>query len=194
LNCIGGVDVFNPSFLYAKKGPKMKKTLLLTAALTVLTVTTAVAATIVTETPTSNTTVQKNADGSTTTTTTNYYVSYDANHNGILDSQEFYKYAWTAWDANHDGYLSPDEWKLATVRWYGPKATTYQTYTYWDKNGDGRIDPTEFDTTSAATNLYQAWNPSGVAINDDTFAAQSFRMYDTNGDGVLSLDEYRNAL
>ena len=74
-----------------------------------------------------------------TTTTTSYYYDFDKNKNGILDSNEFYNYAYTAWDANHDGFLSPDEWKLATVRWYGPASAQYKTYTYWDKNGDGHI-------------------------------------------------------
>jgi len=178
---------------------KMKKTLLLTAALTALSIGAANAtSSIVTSTAvsptTSSTSVQKNADGSTTTTTTTYYVDYDKNHNGILDSNEFYHYAYTAWDANHDGYLSPDEWKMSTARWYGPASTTYKTYTYWDKNGDGRIDPTEFDTTVASTNLYQTWDTAGTGITNDTYAAQSFRLYDTNGDGVLSIDEWKGAL
>jgi len=177
----------------------MKKLLMLTAAVSVLGAGAAYAgANVVTTTSvvpaTSGTVVQKNADGSTTTTTTTYYVDYDKNNNGILDSNEFYTYAYSAWDANRDGFLSPDEWNVNTVRWYGPANTTYKTYTYWDKNGDGRIDATEFDTTAATTNLYKMWDTSGTGINNDIYAAQSFRLYDTNGDGVLSMDEWRSAL
>jgi Ca2+-binding EF-hand superfamily protein len=155
-----------------------------------------VATTAPATTPATQTTVVKNADGSTTTTTTtSYYYDYDKNHNGILDSAEFYNYAYTAWDANHDGYLSPDEWKLATVRWYANTPTEYKTYTYWDKNGDGRIDPTEFDTTVSSTNLYTTWATGpNTTIDNNAYAAQSFRIRDLNGDGVISMDEWRASL
>lgn len=135
------------------------------------------------------------APGTTTTRTTTYYVDYDANHNGILDSNEFYTYAYKAWDMNHDGFLSPDEWQMQTPRWYGPKNVSYQTYTYWDKNGDGRVDSTEFDTVGAATNLYSVWDVNADnRIENDEYAAASFRLYDLNNDGVLSMDEWKNAL
>lgn len=172
------------------------KTVLLTtaAALTVLMTASIANATSSVVPATSSTSVQANSDGSTTTTTTTYYVDYDKNNNGILDSNEFYTYAYRIWDTDRDGFLSDEEWKLNTVRWYGPATTTYQNYTYWDKNGDGRIDASEFDTTATATKLYQTWDTAGSGINNDIYATQSFRIYDTNGDGVLSIDEWRNAL
>jgi|GEM_PF-1833132 len=147
-------------------------------------------------TPTSSTVVTKNLDGSTTTTTTTaYYVDYDKNKNGILDSNEFYTYAYRVWDTDRDGYLSDEEWKLSTARWYGPTSNTYQTYTYWDKNGDGKIDATEFDTGAASTKLYTVWDTNADSqINNDEYAAASFRVYDTNNDGVLSMDEWRSGL
>ncbi len=145
--------------------------------------------------PATQTTVTENADGSTTTTTTtSYYYDYDKNHNGILDSTEFYNYAYTAWDMNRDGYLSPEEWKLQTARWYGPAATEYKTYTYWDKNGDGRIDATEFDTTVSSTNLYSTWATSPAkTITNDAYANASFRLRDLNGDGTITMEEWRNS-
>lgn len=147
-------------------------------------------------TPTSSTVVTKNADGSTTTTTTTaYYVDYDKNNNGILDSNEFYTYAYRIWDTDRDGFLSDEEWKLSTARWYGPADTTYRTYTYWDKNGDGKIDATEFDTTVASTKLYSIWDVNADnQITNDEYAAASFRVYDLNNDGMLSMDEWKAAL
>lgn len=147
-------------------------------------------------TPTSSTVVTKNMDGSTTTTTTTaYYVDYDKNKNGILDSNEFYTYAYRIWDTDRDGFLSDEEWKLSTARWYGPSSSTYQTYTYWDKNGDGKVDATEFDTGAASTKLYTVWDTNADSqINNDEYAAASFRVYDLNNDGVLSMDEWKSAL
>ena len=146
--------------------------------------------------PAERTVVTHEPDGTTTTTTTTaYYNDFDKNHNGVLDSDEFYNYAYTAWDVNHDGYLSPDEWRMATTRWYGATPTQYKTYTYWDKNGDGRIDPSEFDTTVSSTNLYSTWATSPThTINNDAYAAASFRLRDLNGDGVISMDEWRQSM
>lgn len=145
--------------------------------------------------PGTSTVVSKSADGTTTRTTTTYYVDYDKNNNGILDSNEFYTYAWRIWDTDRDGYLSDEEWKLSTARWYGPANTQYKTYTYWDKNADGRIDSTEFDTTISSTNLYAMWDKNADSrIENDEYAAASFRVYDLNADGVLSMDEWENAL
>lgn len=149
--------------------------------------------TTVTAAPSTSTNVIKNMDGSTTTTTTTtYYVDYDKNNNGILDSKEFYNYAYTAWDLNRDGWISDAEWKVSTARWYGPTSTQYKTYTYWDKNADGKIDASEFDTTITATPLYTTWDVNGDGtIGNDEYAAASFRLYDTNNDGVLSMDEWK---
>jgi len=154
-----------------------------------------IASTTATAAPATSQSTVVNADGSTTTTTTtSYYYDYDKNRNGILDSNEFYNYAYTAWDMNRDGYLSQEEWKLQTARWYGPAATEYKTYTYWDKNGDGRVDSTEFDTTVSSTNLYSTWatGPSKT-ITNDAYASASFRLRDLNGDGVISAQEWNTS-
>src|SRR5690606_942340 len=120
---------------------------------------------------------------------------YDKNNNGILDSQEFYTYAYSIWDTDRDGFLSDEEWKTNTVRWYGPTTTTYKSYTYWDKNGDGMIDATEFDTTATDTKLYSVWDTNADSrIENNEYAAASFRIYDLNADGVLSMDEWKSAL
>jgi EF hand len=142
----------------------------------------------------SQTVVTHNPDGSTTTTTTRYYhnTDIDVNNNGILDSQEFPVYVYQRWDRDHDGFLSDEEWKLSGVRWYGASNDSYKTVTTWDKNGDGRIDPSEFNVAVSTTKLYDTWdkNANGI-VDSEEYSSASFRIYDTNSDGMISPDEWR---
>ncbi len=138
-----------------------------------------------------------NADGTTTTTTrTYYYTDFDANNNGIIDSAEFPKFVYNRWDRNRDGFVTDDEWKLSTVRWYpndsipGP----YTTYKAWDIDGDGRIDQKEFDAAVGTTKLYSSFDAnSDSTIGEQEYADSTFRIYDSNNDGQISRDEWRNA-
>ncbi len=144
----------------------------------------------------SETVVTTSPDGTKTTTTTTryYYVDRDANNNGILDSNEFTTFVWNRWDRNGDGFLSDDEWQVSAPRWYGPSNETYKTYTAWDKDGNGRIDPDEFGAVVTTTKLYDTWDTNTDAtIEGDEYASATFRLYDMNNDGVLSIDEWKNA-
>lgn len=142
-----------------------------------------------------HTLIETNSDGSTTTTTTTsrYYYGNDANNNGILDSQEFPTYVYHRWDRDGDGFLSDDEWTRSSPRWYGAEPR-YKTHTAWDKNGDGRLDATEFDVVINESKLYSAWDAdANTIIEGDEYAAATFRLYDENDDGQLSLQEWKNA-
>lgn len=175
----------------------MKKLFFITAAYLAIAIAGTAYATssVVTTTPSSKTTTTttKNADGTTSKTT--YYVDYDTNNNGILDSKEFYSYTYKYWDYNRDGYISDAEWKAGTTRWYGSSDVEYKTYTYWDKNGDGQVDSTEFDTVASNTKLYSKWdlNADGY-IDNDEYAAASFNIRDLNSDGSLSMTEWKSTL
>jgi hypothetical protein len=133
-----------------------------------------------------------NADGSATTTTTRYYYSdADANNNGILDSNEFPRFVYHRWDLDGDGFIDNTEWSSNTVLWYPSGTKTYKTYTAWDKNGDGRLDNTEFDQVVTTTQLYDTWDiNSDKVIGDKEYAESTFRIYDTNDDGALTLKEW----
>ncbi|MCF8495263.1 MAG: hypothetical protein K9G62_01195 [Alphaproteobacteria bacterium] len=142
-------------------------------------------------------TTAQNLDGSTTktvTTTRYYYPDNDLNNNGIIDSTEFPVYAYNRWDRNGDGFVTDDEWEVGAVRWYGPANNEYKTYTYWDKDGNGRIDPSEFGTQLTTTNLYSIWDTNADnTIQGDEYAVATFRLYDINNDGQMSLEEWKNA-
>ncbi len=138
--------------------------------------------------------VETNPDGSTTTTTTTrYYYDGDTNNNGILDSQEFPGYVYHRFDRNGDGFLDSSEWETSSVRWYGTEPR-YKTYTAWDKNGDGRLDSTEFDTVVSDAHLYTTWDTNtDKTISNDEYYTSTFRLYDENKDGQLSLEEWKAA-
>lgn len=138
--------------------------------------------------------VEKNADGSTTTTTTTrYYYDRDLNHNGILDDQEFPSYVYSRFDRNGDGFLDDSEWGTSSARWYGAEPR-YKSYTAWDKNGDGRLDPTEFDVVVSDSGLYKTWDVnSDKTLESNEYAEATFRLYDENKDGNLSLEEWKAA-
>lgn len=139
------------------------------------------------------TTVTTNNDGTITTTTTRYYYDQDLNNNGILDSQEFPGYVYRRWDRDGDGFLSDEEWQLSSGRWYS-SPSTYRTYTAWDKNGDGRLDSTEFDVVVRDTKLYSTWDiDADNIITGDEYASATFHLYDLDGDGEISMQEWKNA-
>ena len=136
--------------------------------------------------------IEQNADGSTTTTT-RYYYDRDANNNGILDSQEFPAYVYSRFDRNGDGFLDDSEWQVSSTRWYGVQPQ-YKTYKTWDKNADGRLDATEFDVVVTDSGLYKTWDVNAdKTLESNEYAEATFRLYDENKDGNLSLVEWKAA-
>ena len=182
----GGAFLNYRFLVYPKEKKIMKKGILLAATAMVLGVGIANAA--------EQTVVTQNPDGSVTTTTTTYYFDQDANNNGILDSQEFNRYVYTRWDRNRDGFVTPDEWNVATTRWYAPQTATIKTYSAWDKNGDGRLDASEFDVVVKDTNLYRVWDANADnTIESGEYATSTFSLYDLNKDGTITIDEWKQA-
>ncbi|HQX26772.1 MAG TPA: hypothetical protein PKX38_02415 [Alphaproteobacteria bacterium] len=141
-------------------------------------------------------TKEVNADGmggTTTTTTRYYYNDTDANNNGILDSQEFPRFVYNSWDLNGDGFVEDSEWNMNTALWYPAGSTEYKTYTHWDKDQNGRLDPDEFGTVVTTTKLYDTWDADhNNVINEDEYTDARFRVYDTNDDGALNMQEWRS--
>jgi Ca2+-binding EF-hand superfamily protein len=133
------------------------------------------------------------APGTPGSQTAYYYTSYDKNHDGVIQPEEFNTYVYTRWDHDGDGFLSDEEWQLATKHWYTPSTVEYKTYTYWDKDNDKRLDPSEVQTLVSETSLYSLWdvNHNGTLENDE-YASATFNMYDDNHDGTISLTEWKD--
>jgi hypothetical protein len=169
---------------------KTKHYALLTAALVALTALPAMAETqtVVTKE------VNSDGMGGTTTTTTRYYYNdTDANNNGILDSQEFPRFVYNSWDLNGDGFVEDSEWNMNTSLWYPAGSTEYKTYTHWDKDGNGRLDADEFGTVVTTTKLYDTWDADHDSkIDENEYTDARFRVYDTNDDGALNMQEWRS--
>ncbi|MGB4107442.1 MAG: hypothetical protein WBK55_06570 [Alphaproteobacteria bacterium] len=138
--------------------------------------------------------VSMDSHGGTTTTTTRYYYNdTDANNNGILDSQEFPRFVYNSWDLDGDGFVEDNEWNANTTLWYPPGYSDYKTYTYWDKDHDGKLDADEFGTVVTTTNLYDTWDADHDSqIDEAEYTGARFRVYDTNDDGALNMQEWKS--
>lgn len=122
--------------------------------------------------------------------------SYDKNKDGFIQQDEFTTYLYSRSDMDGDGYMGDEEWKMTTTQLYRPyKDLNYNTYAYWDNDKDGRLDTSEVTVLVEKTDLYSKWdiNHDGKVDNDE-FEKGSFSAYDDNGDGSLSLSEWKSVL
>lgn len=122
--------------------------------------------------------------------------SYDKNKDGFIQQDEFTTYLYSRSDVDGDGYMGDEEWKMTTTQLYRPyKDLNYNTYAYWDNDKDGRLDTSEVTILVEKTDLYSKWdiNHDGKVDNDE-FEKGSFSAYDDNGDGTLSLSEWKSVL
>ncbi len=134
------------------------------------------------------------AEKSTETRTQTY--SYDTNGDGTIEPGEFTTYIYTRADTDRDGFLNDEEWKMNTSQLYRPyKGTETNTYTYWDQDKNGKLDSNEMKTLVEKTDLYSKWdvNRDGK-VSTDEFSQGTFNAYDDNGDGSLSLTEWKSVL
>ena len=98
-------------------------------------------------------------------------------------------------DKNADGFLASDEWDVSTSQWYKPYDVKYESYTYWDQDKDSRLDSNEAETLVEKTGLYSKWDTNvDTKLSGDEFAAGTFKAYDDNGDGNISLIEWQDVL
>ena len=68
---------------------------------------------------------------------------------------------------------------------FRPKTDTASGYASWDANRDGRITQAEYANCWYGGGFYQTYNRAAWE--------PSYRVFDTNGDGWLSNEEYWNA-
>jgi Ca2+-binding EF-hand superfamily protein len=81
-------------------------------------------------------------------------------------------------DTNHDGKISAEEHAA------GAKAM----FEKMDANGDGKVTAAEMDAFHASMPARGA--KAEKAEHDEMSSAEKIKMFDTNGDGVLTADEH----
>lgn len=127
--------------------------------------------------------------------TKTYTYSSDKNGDGFITADEFNTYVYQRSDLNADGFLASDEWDVSTSQWYKPYDVKYESYTYWDQDKDSRLDSNEAETLVEKTGLYSKWDTNvDTKLSGDEFAAGTFKAYDDNGDGNISLIEWQDVL
>ncbi len=122
--------------------------------------------------------------------------SYDSNKDGYIQPEEFTTYLYTKSDLDGDGYMGDEEWKLTTSQFYRPyKEIDYNNYTYWDQDKNNRLDSNEVKTLIEKTGLYSKWdtNTDGK-VSTAEFEVGTFNSYDDDGNGALSLEEWKSVL
>lgn len=136
------------------------------------------------------------ADAAKSTETRTQTYSYDTNGDGTIEPGEFTTYVYTRADTDRDGFLNDEEWKMNTSQLYRPyKDTNYNTYTYWDQDKNGKLDSNEVKTLVEKTDLYSKWDANRDGkVSTDEFAKGTFNAYDDNGNGALSLSEWKAVL
>ncbi len=104
-------------------------------------------------------------------------------------------------DADNDGALSPEEFRWARRVESAAQAAEY--FLRFDRNHDGRLDQTEYFMKTPRRDLRTAFarrdaNKDGrlsldefnLASGDKAPAARNFRLFDLDGDGSLTYDEF----
>jgi hypothetical protein len=136
----------------------------------------------------------KAQEAETQTQTRTY--SYDSDKDGYIQQDEFTSYLYTKSDTDGDGFMGDEEWKMTTSQFYRPyKDVDYNSYTYWDQDKDGRLDNNEVKTLIEKTGLYSKWDTdTDGKVSNAEFEVGTFNAYDDNGDGTLSLAEWKSVL
>ena len=138
-----------------------------------------------------------NADGVLTEDEVNagLYTRYDANADGIIDQTEYDAYpglfggAFADYDLDASGDLSQDEYRTA----YADSGV----FDSLDADGSGDLSQEEYD---ANRDLLGVGAVPGAAVTDATMTdaamtdTNTFGNYDADADGLLTRDEYNNAL
>ena len=138
-----------------------------------------------------------NADGVLTEDEVNagLYTRYDANADGIIDQTEYDAYpglfggAFADYDLDASGDLSQDEYRTA----YADSGV----FDSLDADASGDISQEEYD---ANRDLLGVGAVPGAAVTDATMTdaamtdTNAFGNYDADADGLLTRDEYNNAL
>lgn len=97
------------------------------------------------------------------------------------------------WDADKDVAITEDE--------FGTIFRDAGYFSVWDVNNDGLIDKTEWEAgmsahypeyNPAVSGYYDAW--MGLAdedmLDEEEFTARTYRLWDTNKDGIIDSAEY----
>jgi hypothetical protein len=88
-------------------------------------------------------------------------------------------------DRNHDGVITRDEWRGSD-----------KSFRNQDWNGDNVLSGDEVRPGARkppTSDARRDWNNDGVVDNQDVLINQRFHAYDRNGDGRITIDEWRAA-
>ena len=143
--------------------------------------------------------VNKAADSVVITETT---YSYDANNDGFIDPSEFSTYVTRSVDTDGDGYLESTEYESSSMTYFkdmmkkkDAESGEVQNYTYWDKDNDKKLDSSEIETLVANRGIYKKWDSNlDGKIDSQEFAAGTFKAYDDDGNGAISVKEWSDVV
>jgi hypothetical protein len=118
--------------------------------------------------------------------------SWDTDGQPGIGPLELARGFYALWDEDGGG-LSEAEWSQGLHAWY-PKAKDYGTFADWDLDGDGTIHEDELYAGLSHTKLLASWMGDRGHVDPEDVYRHMFEVFDTNGDHVVTEQEWRGGL
>ena len=126
-------------------------------------------------------------------TQSEYFSQWDKDGNTFVTQDEFGQGFFSLIDRDGDALISTDEWAEGEVQFFSEDGMEeQQEETTWDANSDGQIQPEEFQQGLEKLNYFSEWDQNGdEQLAEEEIAKGTFAMWDTDGNGVIEADEYK---
>lgn len=118
---------------------------------------------------------------------TGVFEAWDADADSEIDADELAGNAFELWDRDGNGKVSEEEWETATELWY-PEEPDFAVFADADGDGDSEVDADEFAESLDLSALGEEW--AATPLDQTTFKRAYFGLYDTDGDGRVSEEEW----
>ena len=116
------------------------------------------------------------------------FSDWDVNRDSYLDNNEFIASTYGFWDNDGDGMIDQSEYDRMSAGWVDANGNMF---TQWDTDNSGDLTEAEFRAGINNSQMYAQWDVNGDnRIDNDEFLKYSYRIWDTDRNGVVDANEY----